>query len=149
MIIRPAHIEDDALAIFDGAKDFASRVNFESYLPDNDADFIQMLHGIVSSEGVEVLLAEHETRIVGGIGMFYTPFLWNPQRLMAEELFWWASRDAPFRTGKMLIDKVMDRIDEKGAIPIFRMLMTSPKGVEKIYRGFDMVPVETTFMRVS
>jgi len=148
VIIRLANIEEDALAIFEGAKDFASRVSFQSYLPDNDADFITTLHRLVIIPGVEILLAEHETKVVGGIGMFYAPYLWNEKRLMAEELFWWTAKDAPYRTGKLLIDEAMKRLNERDAIPIFRMLDTSPKGVEKVYRRLDMVPVETTFMRL-
>ena len=148
MITRFADANLDALTIFEGAKDFASRVSFQSYLPETDADFIKVLGNLVLLDGVEILLAEHEGKVVGGIGMFYAPFLWNPKLTMAEELFWWTATDAPFRTGMILIDKTMERVAEKEAIPVFRALMTSPKGVEKVYRKRGMVPIETTYMRL-
>jgi hypothetical protein len=91
---------------------------------------------------------EHEGEIVAGIGIQYASLLWNPEILTANELFWWAKEDAPFRTGRLVIDEAMKRIDQRGAIPVFRALETSPKGVEKLYRKFGMVPIETTFMRL-
>lgn len=99
-------------------------------------------------EGLEILLVEHENKIVGGIGILYAPYLWNPERLIGDELFWWSSEDSPFRTGRYLIDEAMKRIDKKGAIPMFRSLETSPKSVEKIYNRFGLSKVETAFTRI-
>lgn len=145
MIIRPADLEKDALAIMDGARDFASRISVRHLLPEDDNDFIKAVSRIVCLEGMEVLLAEHEGRVVGGIGILYAPYLWNSAILVADEMFWWAAQDAPFRTGKKLIDETMRKIEEKKAVPMFRTLTTSPLGVERVYRSFNMQPVETVF----
>ena len=143
--IRPADLEKDALAIMDGARDFASRIAVRHLLPEDDAAFIKAVGHIVSLDGMEILLAEHEGRVVGGIGILYAPYTWNPAILVADELFWWCSTEAPFRTARKLIDETMQKIKEKGAIPFFRSLTTSPPGVEHTYRSFNMFPIETAF----
>ena len=145
MIIRPADLEKDALAIMDGARNFASRIAVRHLLPSDDGDFVKAVSRIVSLDGMEILLAEHEGRVVGGIGVLYIQFLWNPAILIADELFWWSATDSPFRTGRRLADEAMLRIKERGAIPMFRSLTTSPPGVEKFYRSIDLFPIETVF----
>lgn len=146
--IRLADINTDALSIVDGARDFASRVAFRSLLPEDDQEFISAIGRIVTLECVEILVAEHESRVVGGIGISYIPFMWNPEKLVGEELFWWTSKNAPFRTGRMLIDEAMKRIDQKGAVPFFKSLETSPKGVARMYARMGLAPVETMFARI-
>lgn len=148
MIIREADLELDALAIMDGARDFAERIAFRHLLPDNDEEFVKAVGRVVNTVGVEILLAEHEGRVVGGIGILYAPFTWNLDRIVADEVFWWAAENAPHRTGRRLIDEVMKRIDEKNAIPMFRKLTTSPPGVEHVYRDLGLEPIETTFTRM-
>jgi carbon starvation protein CstA len=145
MIIRQANLDTDALAIIDGAKDFVQRISI-NLLPKKDEAFISAIGRIMTLDGLEVLLAEHNSRIVGGIGIFYTPYLWNQDILVGEELFWWTAKDAPFRSGRMLIDEAMKNIKNKGAIPVFRTLLTSPKGVEKLYKRLGLEPVETVYM---
>ena len=147
MIIRPADLNADALAIIDGARDFAKFTGMKLF-PTDDDEFVAAIGRIMTLEGFEVLLAEHEGRIVGGIGILYSPYLWNPSFVVGEELFWWAGKNAPFRTGKKLMDEAMKRIDEKGAIPIFQLLENSPKGAEKIYQHHGLSRVGTIYMRI-
>ena len=148
MIIRSANVESDALSIIDGARAFSEITEFKELFPSDNNAFIAAIGRIMVLEGMEIILAEHETRIVGGIGILLAPFLWNPEILAADELFWWAYKNAPFRTGACLIDEAMKRIDKKGAIPMFRVLENSPKGVEKLYRRKGMKPIETMFARI-
>ena len=131
VIIRPADLNTDALAIVDGARDFARRIRMDLLFPENNDEFISAIGRIMVLEGMEILLAEYEDKIVGGIGILYAPYLWNPARIVGDELFWWTAQDAPFRTGRYLIDEAMKCIDKKGAIPMFHSLETSPRGVEK------------------
>ena len=146
VIIRLADFKRDALAIMDGARDFRSRVEFGSLFPP-DTEFVEAVSRIVILESVEILVAEYEGEIVGGIGILYGPYIWNPKRLVAEELFWWAAKTAPLRAGWKLIYQAMKNIDERNAIPMFSTLATSPQGVEKTYRRLGLKPVETKFAR--
>ena len=69
MIIRPADIEKDSLAIMDGARDFASRIAVRHLFPKDDNAFIKAVSRIISLEGMDVLVAEDKGRVVGGIGI--------------------------------------------------------------------------------
>lgn len=146
VVIRPADLNNDALAILDGAKDFAARVAVNDLLPTSDADFIQALGGIVALPGLEIWVAEFSGKIVGGIGILYAPYIWNPRRQVADELFLWAAQDAPFRTGWLLVDESLKRINAKGAIPMFRALETSPEGLGKLYVRRGLRKAETLYV---
>jgi len=155
MIIRLADIEADALIILDGAKDCIRRhkehvgtLNIGSLFPDNDESLIKALDRIVSTEGMEILIAEHENAVVGGIGILYTPYLWNADMLSADQLFWWAQEGAPFRTARVLFDEAMKRIEERGAMAIFRVPNTLTKGIDKLCRKAGLIPTEITYMRL-
>lgn len=148
MKIRSADLEKDALAIMDGARDFRSRVGFQTLFPEDDEGFVEAVGKIVSMEPVTVLVATKDEKVVAGICFFISPFLWNPDRLVAEELFWWASKDAPFKAAYHVMEHAMAYIDLQGAVPLFKSLTTSPKGVDKIYRRFGLKPMETLYARI-
>lgn len=148
IVIREADLEVDALAIMDGARDFASRISFRHLLPNDDQVFVDAVSKVVTLKGVEILLAEHDGRVVGGIGILFAPYLWNPDRLVADEIFWWTYRDSPPKTGRLLLQEAMMRIDGKNAIPMFRKLTTSPPGVERAYLKIGLEPIETVFTRM-
>ena len=80
--------------------------------------------------------------------ILYAPFLWNPSITVGDELFWWTDRNAPFRTGIYLFDEAMKQIKEKGAIPMFRSMETSPKGVERLYHRRGLRRIETTHIGI-
>lgn len=147
MIIRKANIEKDALSIIEGAKDFAKRMDMGKLIS-GDEDFTDAVIKIVSSDGVEVFVAEHESKVVGSLGIAYIPYLWNPSIIIAEELFWWSAEDSPMKTGYKLLCKAMEEIEENNAIPVFTSLVTSHKGVEKMYLKFGLTPIETRFARL-
>ena len=147
MIIRPADLEKDALAIVEGAKDFATRTPINSLL--KGQNYIDAVTAVVTMDNFELIVAEHNGVVVGGIGLFYSPFLWNRDILVAEEHFWWTDKEAPFSTGMKLIRQAMKNIEEKGATPMFKSLSTSYKGVDKAYRKHGMEPVETLYMRIT
>ena len=152
--IRVADIEADALTILHGARDCYRRhkehqgdLNVGSLFPD-DEGLVRALSRLVSCDELEILIAESDGQVVGGAGILYVPYLWNLDLLTGEKLFWWTEETAPFRTAVILVNEVTKRIESKGARPVFRMLKTDPKGVEKLYRRLNMVPVETTYMRL-
>lgn len=147
--IREADLVKDAPMIMEAARDFASKVTFESLMPRDDEKFIEAVGRIVSLDGFELLVAEFANTFVGTIGILYAPYQWNADVCMAEEIFWWTAKDAPYRTGYALIEEAMRRINKRGAIPVFRQLQTSPDGVEKIYKKYGMNKIETVYGRVA
>ena len=148
MIIRPADFDTDALAIMDGAKDFVSRMERPDLVPADDAAFTEAVGYTLDLPGVEVLVVEHEGEIVAGLGLLFTPYNWNRAITVANELFWWASPDAPHRAAFEVFMAGMKMIRERGALPMFHALTSSPKGVDRAYRRAGMEPVETVYMGV-
>lgn len=144
MIIREADLDKDALAIADGAEKFAKKMGLGNFVSDN---FIDSLARMVTMSNIRIYIAEDNGSPVGGIGINYAPYMWNHNLLIADELFWWADENAPPRTGLMLFNKAIKEIDKVGAIPVFRKLENSPKGVDKVYRKERMIPMETIYMR--
>lgn len=146
MIIRPANLEFDHQDIIAGAKDFISRMDYTNFLPKTEEKLIFVINRILSLPGVEVTLAENNGAVVGGVGIFYGQHIWNPDILLADELFLWASKDAPKSTALRLLRSVMKDIKTRGALPAFKKLTSSPKGLESVYLLMGFRPVETLFM---
>jgi hypothetical protein len=153
--IRVAQLPEDALTIMDGARDCVRRhkahegdLNVGSLFSDDDTPMANSLSDLVQLEGLEILIAEHEGRVVGGCGVLYMPYMWNSDLLVGDKLFWWTREDAPFRTARVMLDEALRRIEERGATPIFRALKTDPKGVEKLYQKLGFVPIETVYARL-
>ncbi len=147
VLIRLADFSRDALDIVNGAREFAESTVLKEYFPKGEK-FVEVIGRILTLDQMEILVAEHDQRVVGGIGIIYIPYVWNPELLVGEEIFWWASKKAPFRTGSLLINEAMKRIEERKAMPMFGSLTTSPRHVEKIYRRYGMSPIGTVHMRL-
>jgi len=147
MIIRSATIMD-ALALMEGAKDFAKFTGLPIF-PEKNEDFISAVSRIVTHDAVDVILAEHEGAVIGGIGIIYGQSLWNPAIIMGEEIFWWAFPKAPMKTGKRLYDEAIRRIEEKNAIPYFKSLPNSPDSVEKLYIRDGFVPIDRGWIKIK
>ena len=148
MIIRPANFETDALSITDGAREFSQQTSLASWFRTGN-EFIEDISKIMVLDNLQISVAEYEGKIVGGIGIIYVPFLWNQSILVGDELFWWTSGNAPFKTGTSLFDFAIKRIIEKGARPMFRALDTSPKHVEKFYERRGLKKIESIFTRTE
>lgn len=144
--IRPADLEADALAIVDGARDFISRMDYREFLP-ADADLAAAVGRILAMDQVETLVAEHEGRIVGGIGVLYAPHIWNPGLMAGEELFWWTARAAPAATALRLLRAARASARKRGAAMVtFKSLTSSPPGVDRVYRRMGLRPAETAYV---
>ena len=146
--IRPANFDTDALAIVDGAREFSQQTSLALWFR-HGGEFIEDISKIMVLDNLEISVAEHDGKIVGGIGIVYIPFIWNRSILIGDELFWWTSDNAPFKTGASLFDFAMKRIEEKGAKPMFRSLDTSPKHIEKFYERRRLKKLESVFVRTE
>ena len=146
--IRPANFDTDALAIINGAREFSRQTSLASWFRQG-GEFIEDISKIMVLDNIEISVAEHDGKIVGGVGIVYVPFIWNHSILVGDELFWWTSDNAPFKTGAALFDYAMKRIEEKGAKPMFRALDTSPKHIEKFYERRGLKKLESAFTRTE
>jgi len=146
MIIRDANLDEDALAIAEGARKFAEKMPLGRLVSDN---VINEIAKMVTLPGVKIYIAEHNGTVVGGIGVLFAPYTWNNDVLIADELFWFVDDDAPYKTAILLFNAAMKEVNEKDAIPMFRALHESPRGVDKMYKKQGLKPVETLYVRAS
>jgi hypothetical protein len=147
MHVRLADLEADAPAIMAGARDFLSRIDFAEWMPDEEGELAAAVGRILALDGVEVALAVDDEAIVGGLGVIYAPYIWNPNMTMAEELFFWTPRDAPYGAALRLVRFVRCRAAEKqAAMVIFKALRTSPPSLAKLYRALGLRCLEATYM---
>ena len=109
--IRPANFDTDALSIVNGAREFSQQTSLASWFR-SGKEFVEDISKLMVLDNLEITVAEHEGNIVGGVGIVYVPFIWNHSILVGDELFWWTSKDAPFKTGTALFDFAMKRIKE-------------------------------------
>lgn len=146
MIVRLANFDTDALDLLEASMDFVGRMAFQEFASEN---FAETVARNMTADFVEVAVAEDDGRIVGCLGMSYLPFFWNPEKLSAEELFFWTAKDAPKTAALRLIRFTMDRIRTRGrCLATFRRLETSPGALDRVYRKIGLQPVETTYMGV-
>lgn len=144
--IRPANFDTDALAIVEGAREFSQQTSLASWFR-HGQEFVEDISKLMVLDNLEISVAEHDGKIVGGIGIVYVPFIWNHSILVGDELFWWTNKIAPFKTGTTLFDFAMKRIEEKGAKPMFRSLDTSPKHIEQFYERRGLYKFESIFTK--
>ena len=147
MIVRLADPLNDAGEILNGAKDFVSRMDFIGPMPQDDAGLIAAMTRLYELPGFEIAVAEHDERIVGGIGMIYAPFVWNPGLVTASEMFWWTAPGAPRTAALALLRWVEKRMVEKGArLKEFVKLTSSPAGVTRVYERMGLRKVQESWM---
>lgn len=148
MIVREADFEKDEAALIAVTRAFSSCLWFKFLFPEDDKEFAEAIFNILKNPNVETLVAEDNGKVFGGISVIYCPYIWNQKLLACEELFWWTNPGSPLRAGKMLMDEMMNRIEKKGAIAVFKALLASPKGVSRYYGRLGFSPVEISYMRV-
>jgi hypothetical protein len=151
MIIRLADVRNEAEQVLMMARDFISRLDNGDFLPE-EKSFEQYVIEVLSLDHVEVIVAEHDGKIVAGMGMAFGPFFWNPGMIQAEELFWWASPDAPktaaIRVLKEMLRRAIDTPFEGKTVVAFKKLTSSPEGVGALYERMGLKEAETNYVGV-
>ncbi len=147
--IRAVDLSSDLPMVIDGMRDFITRMDYHEFLPDTYEEIVEGLTRLLSLEPIEMLVAEYEGSIVGGIGMIYSPCIWNLKVSIAEEMFWWVSEDAPSSTALRLLRRVRSNAAARGCkFVVFKSLTSSPKTLDKVYRRMGLRPTETSYMGV-
>lgn len=147
MIIRNLDLTDDEDMFVSGIKDFVSRMGELSSLPASHNTLVLSIQQLIDLGVLEVLVAEYEKKLIGGIGMLYSSYIWNKGILIAEEQFFWTSTDAPITTALRLIQGARVRAKEYGCSYWFlKSLISSPDKLENTYKTMGLSLVETTYM---
>lgn len=139
--------ERDWSAIVKGARQFAKFAGLSDYLPNDVGSAIK---GTLSLPEVVIYVAEYDDEIVGGIGVIYAPFIWNPDVTSMDELFFWVYPHAPGTTALRLLRHAEKEADRKNVrIRKFNALARSPKNIHRIYKAMGMTLFEYGYMRFS
>lgn len=146
--IRRADPETDFEAILLGARDFVSYARRPDILPDPASPDLEVaVRRLLHAPGVTVLIGEVDGVVMGGIGFFIHPQLWNQSALAFEEIFFWSYPEAPHGLAwKLLIHAKATGTSSGCKIFTFHALANSPKGVDRAYRKLGVEPVQTTYM---
>ncbi len=147
IFIRHVDLNQDLDQVRNGILDFIARMDYHDFLPETSHGIVAGLERLLNLPEVEILVAEHNGRLVGGIGMIYAPCLWNLGLLNAEELFWWVSEDAPSSTALRLLRSVQAEAKKRGCKMIsMKSLTSSPETIDKVYRKMGLRPVDKTYI---
>lgn len=145
--VRPADKHADLHVILEGAYLFAHEAGMLPYLPDTPEGFGAAIGRILFLPAVEVLLAFEGDACVGGVGLNFSPFLWNPALLVGEELFLWVLPDAPKAAAFRLIRAAQQRMKERGVTKqVWASLPTSPKAISAVYQKMGLRLMQSTFI---
>lgn len=147
--VRLMDLDHDLPMLRVGIRDFVSRMDYRDFLPASDEELVASLRRHLELGCVEVLVAEHVGKLVGGIGLLYAPCIWNSAIMIMEELFLWASKEAPATTVLLLLRNARRQARQKGCqLMTFRSLTSSPVALDDVYRRMGLIPVETIYMGV-
>lgn len=148
VLLRSADKEADFRAIVRGAHDFAARIGKPFLYPSDPNAFEAALWRIIKLDAVEILLAEEDGRIVGGLGLLFTPFVWDPERLMAEEVFFWCAVDAPPVTALRLLRGTLSASQSRGATHLMMHVMSSsPPKLHQVLMRLGFEPLQSSYVK--
>lgn len=146
MELRDLDLDRDVPELLAGMRDFISRMDYHDFLPKSEEELLMALARLLDL-GAEVIVVEHEGKLVGGIGMLYAPNIWNKELLSGEELFFWTSREAPPSVALRLIRGARLRARERGCEHlVFKSLTSSPSNLDRVYHSLGLRPVELSYM---
>ncbi len=149
VVVRPADKEFDFPAIVDGARDFVARIGKPFLYPADPDEFEAALRRIINLDLVEVHLARQGQRVVGGLGLLIAPFAWNPERLLAEEIFFWCAGDAPPVAALRLLRTGFASAKARGASHFMMHAMsTSPAKFHSVLERLGFEPLQSSYIKV-
>lgn len=145
--IRKATLADVPVIVSMSAKFYEST----SYCAwaDFNAETVANLAGNLTENHV-MLVAEHEGRVVGMVGLFVAPFMFNSDKIGAYEVVWWVDPDAQGNgAGKALLAAIEPACKEKGANAIQMVhLASSPPQAAMIYERMGYAHTESSYTRI-
>lgn len=96
-----------------------------------------------------LLVAEVDGEVVGMVGLFVAPFMFNHDRIGAYEVVWWVNPDAQGAgVGMELLAAIEPACRAKGVNAIQMVMMAnSPPKAQAIYEKFGYNHSETSFTK--
>ncbi len=104
---------------------------------------------ILSADNIAVWVVEHENEIVGTAAITLFPLFFNPQKLVAQELFWYIREDKRGGIGIRLLNEMTDWAEQKEADYLFMIGLENEdkEMIDGLYKRMGFNPLESTYMR--
>ena len=135
MIIRKAKLED--LEVYNELlKDFHKASPMDGVVAFSPEGCLQFLHASVTNESVLLLVAEIGGEIVGVTSAVLYPMYFNPDALVAQELWWWLTPSARGSgAGNLMFKELEQWSKDKGASVLFMIALEDERAnaMEKVY----------------
>jgi len=134
-----------------GAVQFARDVGRPDILPDIETiegrlNLDAAIDALIKTGLISIFLAYDDDKCVGGTGVMIAPYPFDPSHKSADELFWWAARDAPARAGMALLRRLRQHIKKHGvSFAVMHHLPGSPSAVPKIYKRMGLRLLQHTY----
>lgn len=145
-LIRKAAL-DDVPAIVDMAERFYADTVFNEWFDFNPKTVGQLASSLAADH--VMLLAEQEGRVVGMVGLFVVPFMFNADHHSAHEVVWWVDPDAQGNgLGRALLEAIEPACKAKGAQVIYMVHMAnSPPQAAALYNRLGYALSESAYTK--
>ena len=144
--IRKATLADVPVIVAMSAKFYAdtSYSKWADFNPETVTDLASNL-----TENHVMLVAEHEGQVVGMVGLFVAPFMFNSERTGAYEVVWWVDPAAQGQgAGKALLCAIEPACKDAGCHAIQMVhLSNSPPQAAAIYERMGYSHSESSYTR--
>lgn len=146
MQVRQA-TERDVADIVRMSRAFYATTTYRDYADFNEESVTALTKALVADH--VMLVAEIEGAVVGMVGLFVVPFLFNGDHRMAHEVVWYVDPDAQGAgAGKALLAAIEPACKANGATGIFMIhLSNSPPQAAEIYQRMGYSHSETVYVR--
>lgn len=147
--VRPAELRDIP-AYMELAAAFVAATPVSNLIPFEKEGSINFITASLDNPDMLILVAENETEIVGITGALAYPMYFNPDKLVAQELWWYltpAARGGP--AAKLMFKTIEKWAKDKGAEAMFMVALADDRveTMAKIYKRDGYYPVERMFVK--
>lgn len=137
----------DIPAIVEMGRKFYAATAYQAVAP-FDADSVAGLAGMMIDTGV--LLVADEGDLVGMVGLYVGPFMFNAGLKTAHEVMWWVDPEAQGRgVGKQLLAAIEPACRARGAVSAQMVVLeSSPPQAAALYERMGYRHSETSYTKV-
>lgn len=130
-------------------KEFYDASPFPQFVEWDEDSAAVYIFGILDAGIIIVAETSDTNEMVGMIGMLYTPFPYNSEKMMASEVAFYIApehRHSGLAVAMKECAETSAELEKCGLIS-FMSLSSSPKGIERLYKQFGFRPIETAYLK--
>jgi GNAT superfamily N-acetyltransferase len=149
VIVRNATAEDLPRYLHLGRM-FHAASPMHNVVPFDEEGYAKFYLQAIEIPTVGMWLAEMENEIVGIAGAILYPLYFNPNALVAQELWWWLTpKSRGSGAGALMFRQIENWAKENGASAVFMIALedSRAKKMEHLYARAGFRPMERTFIK--